>query len=123
MCKSDACDRWVWPRGMSADICAPCRRRAGRAWSAPTHRTPGLRFCGPLGWIDVDPTNNALVDTQHITISWGRDYSDVCPINGVFVGGGQHVMTVSADVEPFDDDEPLPASLAPHAENDKPAKT
>ncbi len=79
-------------------------------------------FCGPLGWVDVDPTNNAVVDAQHITISWGRDYADVCPINGVFVGGGQHVMSVSADVEPLDDDDPLPASLAPHAENDKPAK-
>ena len=68
-------------------------------------------FCGPLGWVDVDPTNNAVVDAQHITISWGRDYADVCPINGVFVGGGQHVMSVSADVEPLDDDDPLPASL------------
>ncbi len=62
-------------------------------------------FCGPLGWIDVDPTNNALVDTQHITISWGRDYADVCPINGVFVGGGAHIMTVSADVKPLDEEE------------------
>jgi transglutaminase-like putative cysteine protease len=61
-------------------------------------------YCGPLGWVDLDPTNNALVDTHHITISWGRDYADVCPINGVFVGGGQHVMTVSADVEPLDEE-------------------
>jgi transglutaminase-like putative cysteine protease len=61
-------------------------------------------YCGPLGWVDVDPTNDALVDTHHITISWGRDYSDVCPINGVFVGGGAHVMSVSADVEPLDED-------------------
>ena len=29
-------------------------------------------FCGHLGWVDLDPTNNALVDTHHITISWGR---------------------------------------------------
>lgn len=62
-------------------------------------------YCGPLGWVDLDPTNNAIVDTHHITIAWGRDYSDVSPINGVFVGGGHHVMTVSADVEPLDDEE------------------
>ena len=62
-------------------------------------------FCGPLGWIDVDPTNDALVDTHHVTVAWGRDYSDVCPINGVFIGGGAHVMTVSADVEPLDEAE------------------
>jgi transglutaminase-like putative cysteine protease len=77
-------------------------------------------FCGPLGWIDVDPTNNALVDTHHVTISWGRDYSDVCPINGVFVGGGAHVMTVSADVEPLDDDlSGSAASMSLTAQNDK----
>jgi transglutaminase-like putative cysteine protease len=62
-------------------------------------------FCGPLGWVDLDPTNDALVDTNHITIAWGRDYSDVCPINGVYVGGGQQVMTVSADVEPLDEND------------------
>jgi transglutaminase-like putative cysteine protease len=59
-------------------------------------------YCGPLGWIDVDPTNDAIVDTNHITIAWGREYADVCPINGVFVGGGKHVMNVSADVQPLD---------------------
>jgi transglutaminase-like putative cysteine protease len=59
-------------------------------------------YCGPLGWIDFDPTNDCVVDTQHVTVAWGRDYSDVCPINGVFIGGGAHVMTVSADVEPLE---------------------
>jgi transglutaminase-like putative cysteine protease len=60
-------------------------------------------YCGPLGWVDVDPTNDVVVDTHHITIAWGRDYGDVCPINGVFIGGGPHVMNVSADVQPLDD--------------------
>ncbi|MBI1344838.1 transglutaminase family protein [bacterium] len=59
-------------------------------------------FCGEAGWIDVDPTNNCLVSTDHITVAWGRDYSDVCPIKGVFIGGGTHKMTVSVDVLPLD---------------------
>jgi transglutaminase-like putative cysteine protease len=58
-------------------------------------------FCGPLGWVDFDPTNDAVVGDQHITIGWGRDYSDVCPIQGVFVGGGQHSMRVGVDVFPL----------------------
>lgn len=58
-------------------------------------------FCGPLGWVDFDPTNDAVVGDQHITIGWGRDYSDVCPIQGVFVGGGQHSMRVGVDVIPI----------------------
>jgi transglutaminase-like putative cysteine protease len=65
-------------------------------------------YCGEAGWIDVDPTNNCLVQTDHITIAWGRDYSDVCPIKGVFIGGGVHHMTVSVDVAPV---EPRPRKL------------
>lgn len=44
------------------------------------------------GWIDFDPTNNVVPSLGHITVAWGRDYSDVCPIQGVFIGGGQHSM-------------------------------
>ena len=65
---------------------------ASHAWTSA--------WCGPLGWIDFDPTNNCLVSDSHITIAWGRDYGDVCPIQGVFVGGGDHSMGVSVDVIP-----------------------
>jgi transglutaminase-like putative cysteine protease len=57
-------------------------------------------YCGPLGWVDVDPTNDVLPTTDHITVAWGRDYGDVCPIEGVFVGGGKHEMSVAVDVVP-----------------------
>ena len=57
-------------------------------------------FCPEVGWIDFDPTNNQIPTTKHITLAWGRDYSDVCPIKGVLIGGGQHRMRVSVDVSP-----------------------
>jgi transglutaminase-like putative cysteine protease len=57
-------------------------------------------WCGPLGWIDFDPTNNCFIRESHVTIGWGRDYGDVCPIQGVFVGGGEHQISVSVDVAP-----------------------
>ena len=50
--------------------------------------------------VDFDPTNNCLVDDSYITIAWGRDYEDVCPIQGVFVGTGEHRIGVSVDVAP-----------------------
>ena len=59
-----------------------------------------LTNCGALGWIDMDPTNNRIVSSDHITLGWGRDYSDICPIRGVFVGGGSHALKVSVDVAP-----------------------
>lgn len=55
-------------------------------------------FCPGLGWIDVDPTNNCLPSLRHITMAWGRDYSDVCPIHGVLVGGQNQALRVSVDV-------------------------
>ncbi len=59
-------------------------------------------YCGDLGWIDLDPTNNKQVTDEHITLAWGRDYSDVCPLKGVFVGGGSHSLDVSVDVLPLE---------------------
>jgi len=55
-------------------------------------------FCPGLGWLDVDPTNNLLPSLQHITLGWGRDYADVCPIRGVLVGGSDHGLRVCVDV-------------------------
>lgn len=50
------------------------------------------------GWIDVDPTNNLVPANRHITLAWGRDFSDVSPIRGVILGGGDHAVTVAVDV-------------------------
>ncbi|HWV98892.1 MAG TPA: transglutaminase family protein [Candidatus Acidoferrum sp.] len=55
-------------------------------------------FCPGIGWLDVDPTNNCFPSLRHITIGWGRDYSDVCPIRGVLVGGRDQTLHVSVDV-------------------------
>ncbi|MCA9070858.1 MAG: transglutaminase family protein [Planctomycetaceae bacterium] len=61
-------------------------------------------FCGDRGWVDVDPTNNKQVRDEHITLAWGRDYGDVCPLKGVYVGGGRHTLEVSVDVLPLEED-------------------
>ncbi|MDB6064554.1 MAG: transglutaminase domain protein [Pedosphaera sp.] len=58
-------------------------------------------FCPGTGWIDVDPTNNLLPSTRHITVAWGRDYSDVSPIRGVILGSGEHTLKVAVDVIPL----------------------
>ena len=52
------------------------------------------------GWIDVDPTNDLVPAGRHITLGWGRDYSDVSPIRGVILGGGDHRSRVAVDVVP-----------------------
>lgn len=58
--------------------------------------------CGDIGWIDLDPTNNVMPNTDHIVVAWGRDYFDVSPIQGVFTGGGRTLLKVSVDVMPVE---------------------
>ena len=57
-----------------------------------------------LGWVDFDPTNNQIPTDQHITIAWGRDYSDVTPLKGVVFGSGTHELSVSVDCQRLLDD-------------------
>ena len=58
-------------------------------------------FCPGHGWVDVDPTNNLWPSDRHVTVAIGRDYGDVSPIRGVFLGGGDHTMEVVVDVMPM----------------------
>ena len=55
-------------------------------------------WCSGHGWIDADPTNNILPGDRHVTVAWGRDFSDVSPLRGVVVGGRGRSLGVSVDV-------------------------
>jgi transglutaminase-like putative cysteine protease len=50
------------------------------------------------GWVDFDPTNGLIVQDEHVTVAYGRDYMDVSPVSGVLIGGGAHTVSVSVDV-------------------------
>jgi transglutaminase-like putative cysteine protease len=58
-------------------------------------------WCPVFGWQDFDPTNNVVPHGQHFTVAWGRDYSDVTPVKGVALGGGEQVISVSVEVSPL----------------------
>ena len=60
-------------------------------------------WCPVFGWQDFDPTNNVMPRGEHFTVAWGRDYSDVSPVKGVALGGGEQVISVSVDVSPQPD--------------------
>jgi transglutaminase-like putative cysteine protease len=59
-------------------------------------------WCPGVGWVDFDPTNNVVPSDGHITVAWGRDYSDVSPIRGVLLGGAKHSLKVGVDVTPLE---------------------
>ncbi|MEB0079805.1 transglutaminase family protein [Pseudomonas sp. CCI3.2] len=58
-------------------------------------------FCPLLGWVDFDPTNNVQPTLEHISLAWGRDFSDVSPLRGVILGGGSHDPEVEVTVMPI----------------------
>jgi transglutaminase-like putative cysteine protease len=66
-----------------------------------THAWVSL-FCGDVGWVDLDPTNDQIPADRHVLLAWGRDYDDVSPLKGVILGGGQHAIKVSVDVRAED---------------------
>lgn len=55
-------------------------------------------YCPQLGWVDFDPTNDVVPADGHVTLAWGRDYSDVSPLRGVIFGGGEHVIKVGVEI-------------------------
>lgn len=64
-----------------------------------SHAWPSI-FLPGFGWLDLDPTNDQLVDQSYITLGWGRDYWDVSPLRGsVDGGGGTQTLEVGVDVE------------------------
>ncbi|WP_270180151.1 transglutaminase family protein [Alkalihalobacillus sp. CinArs1] len=64
---------------------------------AATHAWLEVKLPGQK-WFGVDPTNNAIVGEQHIRIAVGRDYSDISPLKGVYIGGA-HTLDVSVSVK------------------------
>ena len=72
------------PRRVGAD--------ASHAWAS--------LFVPGIGWVDLDPTNDVIPAAEHITIGWGRDFSDVTPLRGVINGGGVQTLEVKVTVEP-----------------------
>ena len=57
-------------------------------------------WCGARqGWIEYDPTNATLVGTDHIVVGYGRDYSDMAPVNGHLRSSGGQRSSQAVDVK------------------------
>jgi transglutaminase-like putative cysteine protease len=61
-----------------------------------------MLWCGPQrGWVGIDPTNGCIAGSDHIFVALGRDYGDVAPIDGIFIGEGAQHLRTSVDVVPL----------------------
>ncbi len=115
-------DAFAFRRGVCQDfahIMIGCLRSLGLAGAyvsgyLRTHPLPGMPrlegadamhawvsvWCGErAGWQDLDPTNAIRAGGgDHVPLAFGRDYSDVSPIDGVIFDSGRHSVSVAVDV-------------------------
>ena len=64
---------------------------ASHAWVAT--------YLPEIGWVDLDPTNNQLVDDRYVVAAYGRDYGDVTPVQGViFTESKRSSLRVEVDL-------------------------
>ena len=59
-------------------------------------------FLPELGWTEFDPTNPELPNERRVRVAVGRDYDDVSPTRGVFVGNTDSVLEVSVRMRPVE---------------------
>ena len=51
------------------------------------------------GWVGLDPTNGSYADDRYVPIGYGRDYDDVRPVRGVFMGAASQKQTSHLQIQ------------------------
>lgn len=82
-------------------LTAPPPGQARLVGADASHAWVGV-WCPGVGWVEFDPTNDMQPGDGHITLAWGRDYGDVCPLRGVILGGAGHAVEVAVTVMPVE---------------------
>lgn len=55
-------------------------------------------FIPTIGWVGFDPTNDLMVNANHIKVAHGKDYNDCSPLRGVVYSTGKNITTHSVQV-------------------------
>jgi transglutaminase-like putative cysteine protease len=50
------------------------------------------------GWLGIDPTNNCMVNDNHVRLAVGRNFSDCSPVKGTYRGTSEHTLEVVVSV-------------------------
>ncbi len=95
--------------GLCRSVGIPARYASGYLYNGPQDTLLGAQashawaevYLPTAGWIGFDPTNNMLADERYVKVAVGRDYEDVAPVSGSYVGTSQCQMDVEVVVEKF----------------------
>ena len=78
----------------------PLARLGGEVVGADASHAWVELWCGSeIGFLALDPTNDIVPSDRHVIVAYGRDFSDVSPVKGMILGGGQAEVSVGVDVE------------------------
>ena len=93
--------------GMCRSLGIAARYASGYLYNGPRDTLVGAQashawceaYLPGAGWIGYDPTNLTLADDRYVKIAVGRDYDDVAPVTGTYVGTAHCHLDVRVEVE------------------------
>jgi transglutaminase-like putative cysteine protease len=88
--------------GLCRSLKIPARYVSGYLYNGPADQLLGAQashawaeiYLPGHGWCGLDPTNNRIIDGHYVKLSVGRDFADVSPLRGTYVGVSSHTMAV-----------------------------
>lgn len=83
-------------RYVSGYLMPPTQEPLGTGVPAESHAW--VEWFDGTRWRGVDPTNRRPVGLQHVTVARGRDYEDVAPFKGVYLGDAEAEVTVAVTI-------------------------
>jgi transglutaminase-like putative cysteine protease len=75
-----------------------CPKEQGVRGEGATHAWVEA-YIPDYGWLGLDPTNNCIVNDEHVRLAVGRNFSDCTPVKGSYKGSGEHTLEVSVFIE------------------------
>jgi len=74
-----------------------CPNKSGMRGEGATHAWVEA-YLPYYGWLGLDPTNNCIVNEQHVKLAVGKDFSDCSPVKGTYRGTSNHTLEVGVTV-------------------------
>jgi transglutaminase-like putative cysteine protease len=74
-----------------------CPNQDGLKGDGATHAWVDV-YIPQFGWLGIDPTNNCCAEEKYVNVAVGRDYQDVAPVKGEFMGQANTTMDVVVTV-------------------------
>jgi transglutaminase-like putative cysteine protease len=74
-----------------------CPNKNGMRGEGATHAWVEA-YIPSYGWLGLDPTNNCVVNENHVRLAVGKNFYDCSPVRGTYRGTSDHTMEVVVTV-------------------------